>query len=82
MVFSSVIFLCFFLPIMILVYYALPGILKNVWLLIGSLFFYAWGEPEYIFIMVASVVGNYLFGMLIHFFALKKIPKKILLVIM
>ena len=83
MVFSSVIFLCFFLPIMILVYYALPGILKNVWLLIGSLFFYAWGEPEYIFIMVASVVGNYLFGMLIHFFAVKEktLAKKIAVII-
>ena len=69
MVFSSVIFFCFFLPVMILGYYALPGKLRNIWLLLGSLFFYAWGEPKYIFIMVASIVGNYLFGLLIHFFA-------------
>ena len=69
MVFSSVVFLCFFLPIMILGYYALPGKVRNIWLLLGSLFFYAWGEPKYIFIMLASIIGNYLFGMLIHFFA-------------
>ena len=69
MVFSSVIFLCYFLPVMILGYYVLPGKARNVWLLLGSLFFYAWGEPKYIFIMVASIVGNYLFGLLIHFFA-------------
>ncbi|MBR5766279.1 MAG: hypothetical protein IKX95_05805, partial [Lachnospiraceae bacterium] len=71
MVFSSVIFFCFFLPIMIIVYYALPAKLRNIWLLLGSLFFYAWGEPKYIFIMVASIVGNYAFGMLIHFFAVR-----------
>ncbi len=69
MVFSSVIFICFFLPAMIIGYYVLPGKIRNVWLLLGSLFFYAWGEPRYIFIMLASIVGNYLFGMLIHFFA-------------
>lgn len=83
MVFSSIVFLCFFLPAMILVYYVLPGMLKNVWLLIGSLFFYAWGEPQYIFIMVASIVGNYIFGMVIHLCALKDkpLPKKITLII-
>ncbi|MCR5421619.1 MAG: MBOAT family protein [Lachnospiraceae bacterium] len=72
MVFSSVTFICFFLPIMILGYYILPGKLKNIWLLLGSLFFYAWGEPKYIFIMLSSIVGNYIFGMLIHFFALNE----------
>ena len=69
MVFSSNIFLYFFLPIMIIGYYILPGKAKNIWLLLGSLFFYAFGEPKYIFIMVASIVGNYAFGMLIHHFA-------------
>ena len=72
MVFSSVIFFCYFLPIMIVGYYILPKKARNIWLLLGSLFFYAWGEPKYIFIMVASIVGNYVFGMLIHFFALKE----------
>ncbi|MCR5233997.1 MAG: MBOAT family protein [Lachnospiraceae bacterium] len=72
MVFSSVIFFCYFLPIMIAGYYILPGKVRNIWLLLGSLFFYAWGEPKYIFIMIASIAGNYLFGMLIHYFALKE----------
>ncbi len=57
---------------MIVGYYILPKKARNIWLLLGSLFFYAWGEPKYIFIMVASIVGNYVFGMLIHFFALKE----------
>lgn len=66
MVFSSIIFLCIFLPIMIIGYYVLPKKLKNVFLLLGSLFFYAWGEPIYIFLMLASIIGNYSFGMLIY----------------
>ncbi|HAG68778.1 MAG TPA: membrane-bound O-acyltransferase family protein [Lachnospiraceae bacterium] len=65
MVFSSVIFLCFFLPVMIAGYYILPRKLSNLFLVLGSLFFYAWGGPEYIFIMLASIAGNYVFGLLI-----------------
>lgn len=71
MVFSSLIFLCIFLPIMIIGYYVLPKKCRNIYLLLGSLFFYAWGEPKYIFLMLASIVGNYLFGMLIHYSAVK-----------
>lgn len=67
MVFSSIIFLCIFLPVMIIGYYVLPKKLKNIFLLIGSLFFYAFGEPKYIFLMIASIVGNYLFGIIIHY---------------
>ena len=73
MVFSSIVFLCIFLPIMIIGYYVLPKKCRNIYLLIGSLFFYAWGEPKYIFLMLASIVGNYLFGMLIHYAAVKDI---------
>ncbi len=65
MVFSSIIFLCFFLPIMLIGYYCIPKKLKNLWLLCGSLFFYAFGEPIYILIMLASIIGNYCFGLLI-----------------
>ena len=71
MIFSSILFLCIFLPIMIIGYYVLPKKLKNGYLLLGSLFFYAWGEPKYIFIMLASIIGNYCFGMLIHYLAVK-----------
>ncbi|MCR4923103.1 MAG: MBOAT family protein, partial [Lachnospiraceae bacterium] len=65
MVFSSIIFLCFFLPVMIIGYYVLPKKLRNLYLVLGSLFFYAWGGPEYVFIMIASIVGNYIFGILL-----------------
>ncbi len=67
MVFSSTIFLCVFLPVVLLLYYAAPGIhLKNAVLLLSSLFFYAWGEPKYIILMTVSILGNYLFGLGIH----------------
>ncbi len=77
MVFSSLVFLCVFLPVMIIGYYVLPKKCKNVFLLLGSLFFYAWGEPEYIFLMLASVIGNYSFGMLIYMAACKEEKKGI-----
>lgn len=67
MVFSSTVFLCCFLPLIIILYYALPNHkLKNTVLLLGSLFFYAWGEPKYVLIMLASITGNYLGGRWIH----------------
>ena len=83
MVFSSIIFLMYFLPIMIIGYYCMPKKFRNLWLLLGSLFFYAFGEPVYIFIMLSSIVGNYAFGMLIHKFAKadKRIPKIITLIV-
>ena len=83
MVFSSIIFLCIFLPIMIVGYYLLPKKCRNVFLLLGSLFFYAWGEPKYIFLMLASIVGNYLFGMIIHYSEVKEntLAKKITLAV-
>ena len=50
---------------MLIGYYCIPKKLKNLWLLCGSLFFYAFGEPIYILIMLASIIGNYCFGLLI-----------------
>ena len=78
MVFSSVIFLCVFLPIMLLGYYIFPTKLRNLFLLCGSLFFYAWGEPVYVWLMLISIVGNYLFGLLIHVIVLRADGKKLL----
>ena len=57
---------------MIIGYYVLPKKCRNVFLLLGSLFFYAWGEPGYIFLMIASIIGNYAFGMLIYIAAKKE----------
>lgn len=63
MLFSSITFLFLFLPIMLAVYYIAAFRLKNGLLLIGSLFFYAWGEPVYIILMVLSILLNYFCGM-------------------
>lgn len=67
MVFSSMIFLCVFLPVVWIVYFGLPKQLRNLWLLLASLFFYAWGEPRYILIMLFSTVFDYLNGRMIEY---------------
>jgi len=59
MVFSSLEFLFRFLPVILLLYFVAPRRLKNPILLAGSLFFYAWGEPVFIVLMVLSSVVNY-----------------------
>ncbi|MDR0642710.1 MAG: MBOAT family protein [Treponema sp.] len=66
MVFSSTIFLFFFLPLTILGYRLLKESYRIYFLLLASLFFYAWGEPAYILIMLLSIAINYLFGRAIH----------------
>ena len=65
MVFSSVMFLFRFLPIFFLIYFLVPGRGKNVILFLGSLIFYAWGEPVYIVLMLFSTVVDYVNGRLI-----------------
>ncbi|MFR8226463.1 MAG: MBOAT family O-acyltransferase [Lachnospirales bacterium] len=67
MLFSSQVFLWFFLPLVFLLYFAAPGLkIKNTILLLFSLFFYAWGEPRYIVLMLVSICLNYLFGLAIE----------------
>ena len=63
MVFSTIIFLCVFLPITIILYYLMPSRLKNYYLLLASLFFYAWGEPKFVWVMLGSILVNYGLGM-------------------
>ena len=66
MLFSSMIFLWVFLPIVLILYYAVPGDrIKNIVLLAASLVFYAWGEPVYILLMLLVVGINYVFGMIL-----------------
>lgn len=62
MVFSSVTFLFYFLPIFLMAYFAVPKKLKNVVLFLFSLFFYGWGEPKYVIWMLIATVQGYLFG--------------------
>ena len=60
MVFSSLVFLCIFLPITYVLYKVLPNTKwKNALLIVVSLLFYAYGEPVYVFLMIGSVVMNY-----------------------
>ena len=65
MVFSSLVFLFVFLPIVLTLYYLSNKKYKNYLLLLASLFFYAWGEPTYVVIMLVSIVANYLCGLLV-----------------
>lgn len=63
MLFSSIVFLFTFLPIVLILYYILPRGLKNPVLLLASLIFYAWGEPIYLFLMIFSIIFNYICGL-------------------
>ena len=65
MVFSSLVFLFGFLPITLILYRIAPKYWKNAVLFGVSLFFYAWGEPIYILLMLSSITSAYLFGFLI-----------------
>ena len=63
MVFSSIVFIFTFLPLVILAYYLAPVKLRNFVLLLASLIFYAWGEPVYLFLMLYSILFNYVMGL-------------------
>lgn len=65
MVFSSLVFLFVFLPIVLVLYYLSGKKYRNYLLLLASLFFYAWGEPTYVVIMLVSIGANYLCGLLV-----------------
>ncbi|VHR16307.1 membrane bound O-acyl transferase MBOAT family protein [Clostridioides difficile] len=62
MIFSSLIFLFLFFPVTLICYYLANPKYKNVMLLLASIAFYAWGEPKYIFLMILSIIVNYIFG--------------------
>lgn len=61
--FSSIFFVFGFLPIFMLLYYLVPSRMRNVVLLIGSMFFYAWGEPIYLILMLFSSIFHYIMGL-------------------
>lgn len=68
MLFSSVPFLFYFLPTVLLVYFLVPKREKNGVLLLSSLVFYGWGEPRYLPVMLVSILQGYIFGRLIERF--------------
>ena len=66
MLFSSIPFLFYFLPCVLILYFIAPKPLKNSVLLISSLVFYAWDKPKFAIIMIASIILGYIFGLLIE----------------
>ncbi len=86
MVFSSIPFLYFFLPVCLLLYYLIPagpkGIpFRNGLLLIFSLIFYAFGEPVYILLLIVVTLCDYVSGLLMHYVAKKPWQKKCFLIL-
>ena len=77
MLFSSIPFLYYFLPVVLILYFAVPWCMKNTVLMLTSLVFYGWGEPKYVFLMIATVLLNYVAGLLIENFKENKILSKL-----
>ena len=75
MLFSSITFLYCFLPCVLLMYFAAPDRMKNLVLLLSSLFFYGWGEPKFLVFMLVSVTQSYIAALLIERFFKTKIAK-------
>lgn len=73
MLFSSMIFLSIFLPSVVLIYFIVKKNLRNHFLLISSLLFYAYGEPRYLAIMLLIIILNYIFGILVSTEKYKKL---------
>ena len=66
MVFSSIEFIFYFLPIVLVLYYLAPKVAKNIVLLLASLFFYAWGAPDFFPIFIVSMICNFLITRKMH----------------
>lgn len=81
MLFSSLEFLFLFLPLTLVVYFFLPTVFRNYWLLAASLFFYAWGEPTFLIFMIISIVFNYLMALRIDEIPEESVLRKIMLAI-
>ncbi len=79
MVFSSLLFLFLFLPLVLLGYYIVPKSMRNILLLGASIFFYTWGEAQYALLMVFSIFLNWIFGNILGAYRCGKFGKHILL---
>ena len=65
MLFSSIPFLYYFLPVVLIIYFIVPEKAKNLVLLLSSLFFYGWGESKYVFLMLFIIALGYILGLFI-----------------
>lgn len=81
MLFSSLSFLFLFLPLCLIAYFLSPKKIKNIVLLVFSLLFYAWGEPQYIILMLVTVFVSFLGGLLISYFEKNKKLKNVIFII-
>lgn len=81
MVFSSLLFIFVFLPVFLVLYYILPAKSRNFLLLLGSLLFYAFGEPYYLFLILCSITVNFLIGLGMENFNDGEFGKKFLLIL-
>ncbi len=84
MLFSSTVFIYLFLPCVLIGYYVIfrkSRTLQNIFLLFVSLFFYAWGEPKFVLVMLLSIICNWFFGLLVDKFKQKGKIKKTRLII-
>lgn len=79
MVFSSIPFLFRFLPVFMILYFVTPRRMRNIILFLGSLFFYAWGEPVYVVLMLFSTLSDYLHGRLIGACKSRRIARGLLI---
>ena len=79
MVFSSMTFIWIFLPLLLLFYFVVKEKYRNIILLIFSLIFYSWGEPNYIILMLISIFMNYIFGITLDKFKSNKNKKVVLI---
>ena len=68
MVFSSLLFICIFLPVVLTLCLIIPARWRNAFLLFSSLIFYGWGEPKYILLMAATAAVDYAAGLLISYY--------------
>ncbi|MFI5164794.1 MAG: MBOAT family O-acyltransferase, partial [Bacteroidia bacterium] len=66
MVFSSSIFLFYFLPVFLTVYFLTPSRFKNLIILLASIFFFAWGAPKFVFVLSTAVIVDFFIAKLIH----------------
>lgn len=78
MVFSSTIFLFLFLPVVLGLYFLLRPSLRNGWLLLASLVYYAWGESPFLKLVLLSILANYLFGLALQELS-RPAPRKLVL---
>lgn len=77
MVFSSLLFLFWFMPVFFAAYFIAPARFKNAILFAGSIIFYAWGEPKYLILIAVSILVNYISGRFIEKFDLRSAARKI-----